>query len=396
MGKSRSVRRKGSIIEIRGARGVSYKLKFELPTDALGVRRTGYKTIKDVSRAEAEAELAKILEKVGKGIDLDAGKQTLAVWIETWLETLDVSTRTAERYAQLLRLNVVPAIGDQPLAVLSPLHIERLYRQLAKRLAPRTVNHCHRVLFQCLKDAKRLRVISDNPAADVKRRRIKQAAKDSTTMHVLPLDDFFVLLDLVKRTQSKNAPYELILLAFDSGARRGELLACRWSDLDMDKRSLKIARAVDDTETYGVRIKEELKNEASRRTVTLSSHTIAALRDLWRRQAENHLKCGARLGDDALIFPDTINTPSEPLRPRAVTKSFGLIVKQAGFQGFRFHDLRHSCASHMLKAGRTVPEVSRHLGHANSAITLSVYSHYIPKPEGDIGLLDELMPAAAE
>jgi integrase len=396
---SRSVRRQGSIIEVRGARGTSYKLKFELPADARGERRTGYKTLKAVSRAEAEAELAKILEKVGKGVDLDAGKQSLAQWIETWLEDYgpDVSQRTIERYAQLLRGHVTPVIGHHPLAVLSPLHIERLYKQLAKRLAPRTVNHCHRVLFQCLKDAKRLRVIPDNPAADVKRRRIKQPAKGTAAqMHVLPLDQFFILLDHVKRAEFKSAPHELVLLAFDSGARRGELLALRWSDLDMEKRTIRIDRAVDETEAYGVRIKDELKNESSRRTLALSSQTIAALRDLWKRQAENHLKCGARLPDDALIFPGSIDKPREPLRPRAVTKSFGLLVKRAGFQGFRFHDLRHSCASHMLKVGRTVPEVSRHLGHANSAITLSVYSHAIPKADGDVGLLDELMPTAAE
>ena len=64
---SRSVRRQGSVIEIQGTRGVSYKLKFELPADAKGERRTGYKTLRGVSRKEAEAELAKLLEKVGKG-----------------------------------------------------------------------------------------------------------------------------------------------------------------------------------------------------------------------------------------------------------------------------------------------------------------------------------------
>ena len=83
---SRSVRRRGSIIEIQGARGVSYKLKFELPADANAERRTRYKTLRGVSRAEAEAELAKLLEQVGKGVDLNAGKQTLARWVGTWLE----------------------------------------------------------------------------------------------------------------------------------------------------------------------------------------------------------------------------------------------------------------------------------------------------------------------
>ncbi len=396
---SRSVRRRGSIIEIQGARGVSYKLKFELPADANGERKTAYKTLKGVSRAEAAAELAKILEQVGKGVDINAGKQTVGEWCELWLKEYipPVSQRSFEGYAEHLRVYVIPEIGKQPLAILEPLHIERLYNQLGKRLAPSTIGGIHRTLFQCLKDAKRLRVIGDNPAADVRRRRAKKSAKGTTTkMHVLSLDQLFDLFDHVKTAQRENVPYELVLLAFDSGCRRSELLAIRWSDLDTEQRTIKIDRSVDETKKYGVRIKDELKNESSRRTVTLSAQTVAALGSLWVRQAENHLMCGKRLPDDALIFPRSINEPCEPLYPGAVTKSFRRIAKKADFESFRFHDLRHSCASYLLGAGRPLPDVSQHLGHANSAITLSVYSHAIPRDESGKGLLDELMPAAAE
>ncbi len=396
---SRSVRRRGSIIEVQGARGVSYKLKFELPADANAERRTRYTTLRGVTRAEAEAELAKLLEKVGKGVDLNAGKQTLAQWIATWLEEYppDVSQRTFEGYAELLRVYVIPEIGDQPLAILSTMHIERLYNRLSKRFAPRTIRNVHRVLSQCLKDAKRLRVIADNPATDVKRRRVKKTAKGGADeMHVLKLDQLFDLFHCVRTAQLKNVPYELVLLAFDSGCRRGELLGTRWTDLDAEQHTIKIDRAVDETQKYGVRIKPELKNESSRRTVTLSAQTVAALQDLWKRQAENHLGCGAHLPDDALIFPQSINEPCKPLRPRAVTKSFGEIVKKAGFDGFRFHDLRHSCASHLLAAGRTVPDVAHHLGHSSPQITMQTYAHHIPQADAGIGLLDQLMPVAAE
>ncbi len=106
---SRSVRRRGSIIEIQGARGVSYKLKFELPADANGERKTAYKTLKGVSRTEAEAELAKLLEQVGKGVDIDEGKQTLGEWCELWLKEYapPVSQRTFESYTENLRVYVI-------------------------------------------------------------------------------------------------------------------------------------------------------------------------------------------------------------------------------------------------------------------------------------------------
>jgi integrase len=408
-------RRRGSIIEVQGAKGVSYKIKFDLPGDEKYARRTQYKTIRGTYQ-EAEAELARLTGQAGRGVDLDSGKQTLSGWIETWLTDHaqhSVSMRTFERYAQLLRHHVAPRIGHHALAVVGPLHIERLYNELgqsgqksrkrkggaATGLSPRTILHVHRTLFQCLRDAKRLRVISDNPAADVKRRRVKQkGGAGAAQMHVLALDRMLELFDAIKATTYKNVPYELAVLAFDSGARRGELLAARWIDLDGDRRTLRIERAVDETETNGVVIKPEPKNESSRRTITLSTQTVALLRSLWKRQAEDRLKLGSKLPTDALIFPQSIEAPTLPLRPRGVTQQFAAITKAHGFDGFRFHDFRHSCASHMLSRGIPVPDVARHLGHSSPSVTMTVYAHAIPKREGGLGLLDQLMPvpAAAE
>ena len=109
--KARAIRRRrGSVIEVPGAKGVSYKLKFDAPGER-DERRTFYKTLKGVTREEAEAELARL---VGQSVktDLSAGKQPLATWIETWIELdHDVSTRTLERYGELLRSHVAPRIG---------------------------------------------------------------------------------------------------------------------------------------------------------------------------------------------------------------------------------------------------------------------------------------------
>ncbi len=146
--KARAVRRRrGSIIEVPGARGVSYKLKFDMPSET-GERRTYYKTIRG-NREDAEAELAKLAGKATKGADLIAGKQPLSDWIEEWLSDLSdtvelpdegISQRTYERYAELLRGHVVPQLGDYPLAVLKERQIERFYIKHAKAgLARRTI-----------------------------------------------------------------------------------------------------------------------------------------------------------------------------------------------------------------------------------------------------------------
>lgn len=409
--KARAVkRRRGSIIEVQGAHGVAYKLKFDLPTGEKGERRTHYKTIKG-TREEAEAELARLTGQAGRGVDLKAGQQTLSSWIEEWLEHHvgdDVSTRTFERYAELLHHYVVPEIGDYPLAVLGVLHIERLYKKLAKSgrrrpsknsgsgLSPRTILHVHRVLSQCLRDAKRFRLIPDNPMADVKRRKVKGQAADAAQMHVLSLDRILKLFEIIRAANLKSVPLALAVLAFDSGARRGELLALRWSDVDLDGRTVRIDRTVDDTKENGVTIKPEPKNESSRRTITLSAETITTLRAWRASQLEGRLKLGAHLPPDALIFPVSIETPTVPVRPRNVTKAFSWLVAREGFDGFRFHDFRHSCASHLLERGVPVPKVSKHLGHSSPQVTMTIYAHAIPDGDGGMGLLDRLREAAAE
>ena len=410
--KARAVRRRrGSIIEVQGAHGVAYKLKFDVRTGEKGERRTHYKTIRG-SREEAEEELARLTGQAGRGVDLKAGQQTLSSWVEEWLEHHvgdDVSTRTSERYAELLRHYVVPEIGDYPLAVLGPMHLEKLYSKLAKSgrrrptknagagLSPQTILHVHRVLSACLRDAKRLRVIADNPAVDVKRRRVKTGqARGGNHMHVLPLDRMLELFEIIRGANYKYVSHALAVLAFDSGARRGELLALRWADVDFDGRTLRVDRAVDETEAHGVVIKPEPKNESSRRTITLSVHTIDTLRAWRTRQLEDRLKLGAHLPPDALIFPASIETPTVPVRPSDVTKSFSKLMARKGFGGFRFHDFRHSCASHLLSRGVPVTKVSGHLGHSNPQVTMRVYAHAIPDDNDGPGLLDRLMQAPAE
>ena len=103
-------------------------------------------------------------------------------------------------------------------------------------------------------------------------------------------------------------------------------------------------------------------------------------------------RIGAPLPADALLFPRTNETPSTPTPPLWVTQAFSRITRQGGFGKLRFHDLRHGCASHMLARGKPIPEVSKHLGHSNSGVTMSCYAHMIPRSEGGMGLLDELLP----
>ena len=415
-------RRIGSITERRGVRGTTFRLKFDLPTSPNGDRRTVFKTVKGGDRKGAERELRRMIAQAERGVTLDAPKATLADWIKTWLvEHIvgDVSARTLERYAELLTLHVVPRIGRLPLQQVGPSDVQSLYHDLLKsgrRLKPRTrerkdraavpaqapglskrtVVHVHRVLGRCLADAARLRHVDENPCRHVKPPRIKRQDGDNdgkTKMLILSRSDLGKLLagiDDGTAPKSKNLPPLLALVALDSGTRRGEILAFAWSDFSHNSRSLRVERSVEDTKAGGIVIKAVPKTEASRRTIFISARTAAALAAEKARQEAEQALLGKSLAPCALIFPWSALEPLEPLRPREVSKAFGRAAAANGFKGMRLHDLRHNNASHLLAAGRPVPEVSKHLGHASPEITMRIYAHAIPMEEIGTGLLDEI------
>jgi integrase len=425
--KPKSVRRRiGSITERRGKRGVTCRIKFDLEPNASGERRTVYKTIKS-DRKAAEKELRKLIAQAERGVTFDAPKASLSDWIKAWLDEHivgDVSARTHERYAELLNLHVTPRIGKLPLRQVGPSDIQSLYHELLKsgrRLKPRkrerkdrpaaptvspglskrTVVHCHRVLNRCLADAARLRHIDENPCRHVKPPRIKrqdQKNDGKTKMLILSRPDLGKLLAGVEdgtAPKSKNLPSLLPLLALDSGARRGEILAWSWAHFSHNSRSLRVDRSVEDTKAGGIVIKPVPKTEASRRTIFISARTADALAAEQRRQEAEQVLLGKTLPPDALIFSLSPMEPMEPLKPREVSKAFQRAAKAIGFPGLRLHDMRHNNASHLLAAGRPVPEVSKHLGHSSPEVTMRIYAHAIPKEEIGTGLLDEIVVGPA-
>ncbi len=428
---TRSVRRRlGSITERHGKRGTTCRIRFELPSRPGMARRRIAVTIKG-DRKAAEKELRRLIAEAERGVSLDAAKATLADWIKAWLEEHivgEVSARTHERYAELLNLHVVPRIGKLPLRSVGPADVQGVYHELLRSgrrvkprkrkltaattaapavppakpgLSKRTVAHVHRVLSRCLADAARLRHIDASPCRDVKAPRIKRvdSANDGKTqMLILSRPDLGVLLAGVasgEAGKSKNLPPILPLVALDSGARRGELLAFAWDDFSHNARTLRVDRAVEDTKAGGIVIKGVPKTEASRRTITISSRTAAALASEKQRQEVEQKLLGRALPRGALIFSLSPLSPLEPLRPREVSKAFRRAASMLGFKGMRLHDLRHNNASHLLAAGRPVPEVSKHLGHSSPEITMRIYAHAIPKEESGDGLLDQIMPGPA-
>ena len=199
----------------------SWEIKLDIARDPLsGARRTRYFTVKGGKKA-AQAELRRLLATVDEGRFVETSRLTVAQYLEQWLADHArhrVSGKTFERYAELLRLHVVPVIGSQPLARTEPLHIQFCHSAMRHRgLSAQTIKHCHRVLSQGLKQAVRLRLIANNPAAAVDAPRVARIE-----MKVLDQAQTAALL----RAAEKSTIYAPVLLAVTTGMRRAKFWHC--------------------------------------------------------------------------------------------------------------------------------------------------------------------------
>jgi integrase len=180
----------------------------------------------------------------------------------------------------------------------------------------------------------------------------------------------------------------LFTLALKTGMRRGELLALRWEDVDLDKGVLQVRGTLRRTRA-GLRIGTP-KTAASRRRVVLSPSSVAALRRHLARQVEERRAAGGLWQDHGLVFPNTLGRPMEPRC--LLSDVYRPLLERAGLPPITFHALRHTAATLLLAEGEHPKVVQELLGHAQVSITLDRYSHMTPRLMSNAAaLMDRLL-----
>lgn len=304
--------------------------------------------------------------------------QTLSEYLQLWLENYarhNVGNKTYETYQRIVKLNIVPSLGDVRLKDLRPLQIQAMYSdllRLGKRngsgLSPLSVQHVHRLLRKALHQAVRWEILDRNPADGADSPRVPR-----NEMNALDRDGLSRLLTALQG----NKLYLPVLIAATTGMRRGEILALRWRDIDLDAGVLRVARSLQQIST-GLEFKEP-KSARGRRNISLAKATVSAL------QAH---KAAHDTAPDGLVVCREDGTPWPPDQ---LSVEFHVFTRRNGFS-IRFHDLRHTHASNLLRDGVPVNVVSQRLGHAEPAITLNVYSHVLPGMQEEAALkVDEMM-----
>ena len=350
-----------------------HKIILELGRDSSGKRNRRVEYFSGGKRG-AEKRLTELLNQLEHGTLVDKTKLSLADFLDQWLTEYaanKVAPSTLKRYSGLIANNIKPIIGAVRLSDLKALHVEHLYTALATSgrsdgrggLSAQTVLHVHRVLTKALKSAVRWRLIDRSPMEFVEAPTVTQRE-----MHALDTDASVRLLSAIQGTRY-HAP---TLLALATGARRGELLALRWADLDSDSGMLLISRSL--TDASGVLEFKSPKTRRSYRSIPLPKFALDELRQHRREQTESRISMGAAWQDNDLIFPDPTG---RPWKPDSFSAGFILLRDKCGVS-VRFHDLRHSAASQLLKAGVPVVTVSERLGHSSPSVTNKTYSHVLP------------------
>jgi integrase len=254
---------------------------------------------------------------------------------------------------------------------LRPLHVEEWHTALRTSgradgkggIAARTIGHAHRVLSSALSDAAENELVLRN----VMQSKSPPKVADEEVIIVKDVPAF-----IAESKASGRNLYVPAMVSLFTGMRRSEVLALRWSRVDLGKKTIQVREALEATKAHGIRLKPP-KSKAGRRVITLPDILVDALRDYRKAQLEFRMKLGAgKLQDDDLLFADI---DGAPLSPNAVSAAWSDYAKQIGMPEVTFHALRHTHASQLIDQGVDIVTISKRLGHAKPDITLRIYAH---------------------
>ena len=320
------------------------------------------------TRQEVAEKLTRAMADRDGGLVFDADNMKVGEYLERWLvdSVLDtVRPTTYERYEQIVRIHIRPALGAMKLKNLAPVHVRGLYREkLEAGLSARTVQYIHVTLHKALKQAVQDGLIPRNTTEAVKPPQVRREE-----IRPLSAEQVKVLLE----TACGDRLEALFVLAIHTGLRQGELLGLKWEDVDLEDGTLRVRRTLA-TAKGGPRLMAP-KTKSSRRSVKLTQGAMDALRSHLKGQLQEIDGAGSLWQENGLVFASEIG---EFLDRRYLTSHrFKALLKRAQLPEIRFHDLRHTCATLLLSSNVNPKIVSEMLGHATIAITLDTYSHVL-------------------
>ena len=327
-----------------------------------------FRYISAPTQKELFAKLRQLTETY-KGVALtEESNMSLSVWLDKWLDEYMAATlrpSTLNGYRRSLELHVKPHLGNKPLSKITATDLRSLYRTLQEtgRVSPRegqspglsgrTVHGIHTILHHALKTAMEQNLIPNNPAAEVDPPKF-----DGAPMKILTEAQLDAFMKAIEKDESWH---DFFYTAVTTGLRRGEICALQWEDFDTKQGTLRVRRTLhkEKGKSYTT---GDTKTYAGTRKIVLPPSTAQVLRERKKTALTEW------------IFPNPLN-PEQPTAPSTAYNHLKALLKEAGLPNIRFHDIRHTFATHALSSGVDAKTLAGILGHTKASFTLDTYTH---------------------
>jgi integrase len=370
----------------------SWTLVFDLgyQTQPDGTRRRHQKCVTfRGTKTEAQAHLTELLRASNRGEFVERSRITFGEWLREWLEkAIKPPARRAGTYAtyrHVIETKLIPALGALRLQELKAADLKRYYTK-QEQLSASTLAQHHAIAHGALKAAAIEGLVSRNVAAIVVGKPAARRDAERLRLNCWDEDEARTFLSAAKAAGPQLAA--LLALALDSGARKGELCALRWQDVDLERGTVTIARQLlqpGRNPTFGP------PKNGKPRSVDLAPETVELLKAQKQSQAALKMRNRHAYHDLKLVFAkewgdlhgrqDSLGLPLQS--NNLGQREFARVVEAAGVRRIAFHGLRHTSATLLLKAGVAPHVVQQRLGHKRIEMTLGIYAHALPAMQQD-------------
>lgn len=327
----------------------------------------------------------------------------LSDFIPAYLETakISLSPTTYDYYTHRIDSLILPALGHLRLKDIKPAHIQQFINQLSlipketrsglenklgETLSPSSVRRYLTILQSILKQAIKQGIITDNPA---KLERLTLPKAQAPKVEIFTKQEAAKVLECLEKEPLQFQT--LIQLAIYTGARRGELVALKFSDIDYDNYKITIERTA--YKLKGEPTKTKPPKDYETRTITINDNCIQLLKLLRAEKIEAAQELGSKWINDDWVFTQWNGDIMNPMTP---TKQFSKFLEKYGLKHHKFHSLRHTSATLLLYAGVNIKQVQGRLGHSDIETT-NKYLHLLEEADIDaVRRLDLLLSPSNE
>jgi integrase len=334
------------------------------------------------TRSEVSESMKRVLRDQQMGMTITSERQTLSMFLTDWLEnTVKPKNKqlTYKSYEWIVRTHLIPGLGRTPLVKLTPQTLQAFINERsASGLSAATVKHINATLRAALSQAQRWQLVHQNAAKLITPPR--SVRYRAAILSPTQAKQFLTFL-IGHRHQA------LFTMALTMGLRRGELLALRWSDINLETGMLFVRHSLERVKGKGLCLTEP-KTDKAKRDLRIPQICLTAL--VGHRASQQVQRQWAGKEWKALDFVFTLRHGT-PVSPDDISSSFPAVLAAAKLPRVRFHDLRHSCASLLLSLGVSAKLVQETLGHSTYQLTMDTYSHMIPALRNEVAdKMDEI------